>query len=75
MFFSFKKRKEPKEKPIGLILCAEGKKEQIELLELDNSNIKVAEYFTQILPKEVLHKKLKKFYLESKKIIEEKNND
>ncbi len=28
------------EKPIGLILCAEGKKEQIELLELDSSNIK-----------------------------------
>ncbi|WP_420148390.1 PDDEXK nuclease domain-containing protein [Spirosoma sp.] len=30
------------ESPIGLILCAEGNKEQIELLQLDAANIKVA---------------------------------
>jgi len=49
------------EQPIGLILCAEGSKEQIELLQLDKSNIKVSEYITQYLPKELLAKKLQQF--------------
>lgn len=57
------------EKPIGLILCAEGKNEQIELLQLEKSNIRVAEYITQILPREWLHKKLQKFYFESKELM------
>jgi predicted nuclease of restriction endonuclease-like (RecB) superfamily len=35
---------EGEQPPIGLILCAEGNKEQIELLELDKAGIKVAEY-------------------------------
>ena len=45
---------EGEEAPIGLILCAEGNQEQIELLQLDKVNIKVAEYITKYLPKEVL---------------------
>ncbi|MCF6347536.1 MAG: PDDEXK nuclease domain-containing protein [Flavobacteriaceae bacterium] len=49
------------EKPIGLILCAEGNHEQIELLQLDNANIKVAEYITKYLPKKLLAKKLHQF--------------
>lgn len=56
--------------PIGLILCAEGNQEQIELLQLDKSNIKVAEYITQYLPKELLIKKLHQFSQIAKKIIE-----
>jgi hypothetical protein len=32
--------------PLGLILCAEGSHEQIELLELDKTSIHVAEYLT-----------------------------
>ncbi len=56
--------------PIGLILCAEGNQEQIELLQLDKSNIKVAEYITQYLPKELLIKKLHQFSQVAKKIIE-----
>jgi len=47
--------------PIGIILCAEGNYEQIELLQLDKVNIKVAEYITQHLPKELLAKKLQQF--------------
>ena len=66
---------EGEESPIGLILCAEGKEEQIELLQLEKSNIKVAEYITEILPKELLQKKLHKFYLRSKKLIENRGND
>lgn len=49
------------EKPIGLILCAEGNNEQIELLQLDKDNIKVAEYITQKLPKKLLAEKLHQF--------------
>ncbi|MDO9096590.1 MAG: PDDEXK nuclease domain-containing protein [Candidatus Methanoperedens sp.] len=63
------------ESPIGLILCAESGKEQIELLQLEKSNIKVAEYITKILPKELLKKKLHKFYLESKNLIESRFED
>ena len=44
--------------PIGLLLCAEGNYEQIELLQLDTSGIRVAEYITELPPKEVLQNKL-----------------
>ena len=44
--------------PIGIILCAGKKQEQIELLELDRSGIHVAEYLTVLPPKEVLQTKL-----------------
>lgn len=44
--------------PLGLILCAGKKKEQIELLELDQSGIHVAEYLTALPPRELLQQKL-----------------
>jgi len=66
-----KYEKEPEEEnPIGLILCAEGNQEQIELLQLDKANIKVAEYITKYLPKELLAKKLRQFSVSAKKMIE-----
>lgn len=46
--------------PIGLIMCAEGSNEQIELLQLDKSGIKVAEYMIELPSKELLQKKLHK---------------
>jgi predicted nuclease of restriction endonuclease-like (RecB) superfamily len=46
------------EPPIGLILCAGKKKETIELLELEKSDIRVASYWLDVLPKELLQKKL-----------------
>ncbi len=50
---------EPNEEtPLGIILCAGKKQEQIELLELDKSSIHVAEYLTILPPKEVLQAKL-----------------
>ena len=55
---------------IGLILCAEGNSEQIELLQLDKVNIKVAEYITKYLPKKLLAKKLHQFSNTAKKLIE-----
>jgi hypothetical protein len=44
--------------PLGIILCAGKKQEQIELLELDKSGIHVAEYLTALPPKELLQAKL-----------------
>jgi len=46
------------ELPIGLILCAGKKRETIELLAMENSGIRVAEYLTELPPKEVLARKL-----------------
>lgn len=48
------------ETPIGMILCAEGSKEQIELLQLEKSGIRVAEYLVELPPKELLQRKLHK---------------
>jgi predicted nuclease of restriction endonuclease-like (RecB) superfamily len=45
--------------PIGLILCAGKSDEHIELLQLENSNIKVADYLTQLPDKQLLEQKLR----------------
>ncbi len=44
--------------PVGIILCAEKSNETVELLELDQSGIHVAQYLTQLPPKKVLEEKL-----------------
>lgn len=44
--------------PLGIILCADKQSEQIELLELDKSNIHVAKYLTVLPSKELLQEKL-----------------
>jgi hypothetical protein len=46
------------EYPIGLILCAGKSTEQVELLQLEKSGIRVAEYLTGLPPREILEKKL-----------------
>ena len=51
-------REEDEERPLGIILCAEKNKEQVELLELGASGIHVAEYLTVLPPPEVLRAKL-----------------
>ena len=48
------------ETPIGLILCSGGSTEQIELLKLEKSGVRVAEYLVELPPKELLQKKLHK---------------
>ncbi len=56
-----KERKAWEESPIGLILCSEGNTEHIQYLMLDeNSQVKVAQYYTQLPDKAVLAEKLKK---------------
>ena len=44
--------------PLGIILCAGKKEEQIELLELGHSGIHVAEYLTALPPRKLLQQKL-----------------
>ena len=51
-------RAESEESPVALILCAEKSREIIELLELDNGSIHVAQYMTKMPPKELLETKL-----------------
>ena len=46
------------ETPLGLILCADKNDEQIELLQLGKTGIRVASYLTDLPPRELLHKKL-----------------
>ena len=44
--------------PLGLILCAGKSDQHVELLELEKSGIHVARYWTKVLPKKELEKKL-----------------
>ena len=48
------------ESPLGLLLCTEGGDEQIELLQLDKSGIKVAKYLTELPSREVLQRQIQK---------------
>ncbi|WP_291726006.1 PDDEXK nuclease domain-containing protein [Bernardetia sp.] len=52
--------------PIGLILCSGKNEEHIELLDLERSNIKVAEYLTILPPLQLLKEKLHKAILYAK---------
>mgnify|MGYP001169814947 CR=1 FL=1 len=51
-------RRPGEEPPIGLILCGEKDREQIELLQLDRGEIRVAEYLVELPPREMLEAKL-----------------
>lgn len=48
------------ESPLGLLLCTEGGDEQIELLQLDKTGIRVAQYFTELPSQRLLQKQLQK---------------
>jgi predicted nuclease of restriction endonuclease-like (RecB) superfamily len=52
-------RQPGEEAPIGLVLCAGSSVGHVELLELEATSIRVAEYLTELPPREVLEKKLK----------------
>ena len=46
------------EPPLGLILCADKSEEHVELLQLDKSGIRVAQYLTELPSRELLEKTL-----------------
>jgi predicted nuclease of restriction endonuclease-like (RecB) superfamily len=51
-------RKDAENSPLGLILCSEKNHEQIELLELNSGEIRVAEYLIQLPDRRLLEAKL-----------------
>jgi hypothetical protein len=59
-YLNTNERKEGEETPIGLILCSEGNTEHIEYLMLEDTNIKVAQFYTQLPDKNVLSEKLQR---------------
>ena len=52
-------RQPGEEAPIGLILCAESRREQVELLQMQKDGITVAEYWTELPPKAELERQLR----------------
>ncbi|MFO0955878.1 MAG: PDDEXK nuclease domain-containing protein [Isosphaeraceae bacterium] len=51
-------RRPGEEPPLGLILCSDKSDEQVELLQLDRSGIRIASYLTELPPKKLLEQKL-----------------
>ncbi len=69
-----KYEKQPEEEtPIGLILCATKSEEHVKLLQLDKSGIRVAEYLTDLPPREMLEKKLHQAVKIARERLERKN--
>lgn len=54
----YERRQEHEESPVGLILCSTKDQEQIELLQLNEGEIRVAEYLTAFPEKKLLATKL-----------------
>lgn len=68
-------RKPGEDSPLGIILCAGKKAEQIELLELGRSGIHVAEYLTALPSKDVLKRKLHEAIVRSRLAMENRSED
>ena len=51
-------RQPSEQPPLGIILCAGKKRETVEYLDLDTRGIHVAEYLTELPPREVLEERL-----------------
>ena len=62
-------KQEGENQPIGLILCAESSREQVELLEMHKDGIVVAEYWTELPTKLELEQKIHSLLLEAKERI------
>ena len=65
-------KQEGENTPIGLILCAESSREQIELLEMHKDGIMVAEYWTDLPPRKQFEEKIHLLVAEAKERIERK---
>lgn len=50
-------RQPGEEAPLGIILCAGKKRETVEYLDLDDRGVHVAEYLTELPPREVLRER------------------
>lgn len=68
----YEKRK-GEETPIGLILCSESGREELELLKLDSDGILVAEYWTALPPKAEFEKKIQAILTETRERLANRN--
>ena len=62
-------RQPQEEKPLGIILCSKKEHDLVELLELSQTGIHVAEYLTQLPPQAMLEDRLHKAILKAKERI------
>jgi predicted nuclease of restriction endonuclease-like (RecB) superfamily len=63
-------RQEGENEPVGLILCAEENREQIELLEMHKDGIMVVEYWAELPPKKMLEQKIHEIVAETRELFE-----
>jgi predicted nuclease of restriction endonuclease-like (RecB) superfamily len=63
-------KQEGENAPIGLILCAESSREQIELLEMHKDGIMVAEYWTELPSKSAFEQKIRAILAETREHLE-----
>ena len=61
------------EKPMGIILCAGKDHDDIEYLEMDQTGIHVAQYLTELPPKQILEANLRKAITIAKEVYCKKN--
>jgi len=66
-------RKEYEEAPIGIILCSESGREEIEFLKLDRDGIVVAEYWTTLPPKAEFEQKIQTILAETRERMLQRN--
>jgi predicted nuclease of restriction endonuclease-like (RecB) superfamily len=66
-------RREGENAPIGLILCSESGREEIELLKLDRDGILVAEYWTALPPKAEFEQKIQIILSETRERLAQRN--
>jgi hypothetical protein len=53
-----RERQAGEDEPVGLILCAGKSDEHVALLRLEQSGIRVAQYMTELPPRDLLERKL-----------------
>ena len=66
-------RQEGENEPIGLILCSESGREEVELLEMDKDGIMVAEYWTTLPPKAEFEQKIHTLLAETRERLARRN--
>ena len=66
-------RKKWEESPIGLILCSESGRDELELLKLDRDGILVAEYWTALPPKAEFEFKIQTILTETRERLAQRN--
>ncbi len=64
-------RQKGEEKPIGIILCAGKKRETVEVLGLEPRGIHVAEYLTELPPRELLERRLHEAVVRARRSLEQ----